>query len=297
MASGNPGAVQALLERLIELKPDDYNIRFNVAYKHNDQGNEELAVYHYHMIPFAERSAIAWNNLGASLDQLKLSAKAVDAYERASEMGETLAMSNLGNKFMSAGFIKEAQANCDKAIATGNPHKNVGHLLTALKELPEEEETKQKELLDRAKLLVVFLQQLGMATASNEPESLGESWQAPDCVLNVYREGNFVRFTGAYERTNSLLGLLGAIGAPPSPTKLKYSIVYSGTLRGRAIFGAVDRKNEGTTLAGSSVVHSKALMYFSEDGRELVVMEAADTTNPAYFRFRRVQLLSAHIKQ
>jgi tetratricopeptide (TPR) repeat protein len=62
----------ALLERLIELKPDDYVIRFNLAFKHSEQGNDELAVYHYSMIPYPERSPIAWNNFGASLDQLKL---------------------------------------------------------------------------------------------------------------------------------------------------------------------------------------------------------------------------------
>ncbi len=57
----NEDAELAVLERLVELQPDNHNVRFNLAFKHSDQGNNELALYHYLMIPAAERSAIVWN--------------------------------------------------------------------------------------------------------------------------------------------------------------------------------------------------------------------------------------------
>lgn len=103
-----------LLERLVQIQPDNHEVRFNLAYKHGEQGQNDLAAYHYSMIPAAERSSTAWNNLGAALDQANMPARAVDAYAVASEMGETLAMSNLGYKFMNAGFIKEAKAEYEK---------------------------------------------------------------------------------------------------------------------------------------------------------------------------------------
>jgi tetratricopeptide (TPR) repeat protein len=59
----NQDAELAASERLLELEPDNYSVRFNVAFKHSDQGNNELAVYHYQMIPAAERTAMVWNNL------------------------------------------------------------------------------------------------------------------------------------------------------------------------------------------------------------------------------------------
>jgi tetratricopeptide (TPR) repeat protein len=289
----NQDAELAALERLLELEPDNHNNRFNLAFKHSDHGNNELAIYHYQMIPAAERSAMAWNNLGAAFDQLSFPAKAVESFKRGSEMGETLAMSNLANKLLNVGFVEEAQANLDKALAaSGTPHKNVGYVLTALQDVPEEEEKKQSKLAENVRPRVAFLQQLGLAVASNEPENVGETWQAPDCVLNVSRDGNFVKFSGSFERANPLGGLIGALGGPiAASSKSKLKLVYSGVMRGRAVFGMMSREREGATLMESAGANMKALMFFSEDGNELFVMEKADTDNPTYERLRRIQLL------
>ncbi len=187
----NQDAEVAILERLVELQPDNHGARFNLAFKHSDQGNDELAVYHYQIIPEAERPAMVWNNLGAAFEQLKLPVKAVESYKRASEMGVTLAMSNLANKLLNVGFVEEAQANVDKALTGGGtPHKNIGHVLTALQDVPEAEEKMKSELAENAQPRVIFLQKLGLATASNEPENVGETWQGPDCLLNVFRDRN-----------------------------------------------------------------------------------------------------------
>jgi hypothetical protein len=35
-------------------------------------------------------------------------------------------MSNLAAKYLKAGFLEDAIANCKKALAMENPHKNVG---------------------------------------------------------------------------------------------------------------------------------------------------------------------------
>jgi hypothetical protein len=79
-------------------------------------------------------------------------------------MGETLAMSNLANKLLHVDFVEKAQANEDKALAaSGTPHKNVGYVLTALQDVPEEEEKKQSKLAENARPRVAFLQQLGLA--------------------------------------------------------------------------------------------------------------------------------------
>lgn len=289
----NQDAEIAILERLAELQPDNHKARFNLAYKHSDQGNNELAVYHYEMIPEAERIAMVWNNLGAAFEQFQLPVKAVDSYKRASEMGETLAMSNLANKLLNVGFVQEAQANVDKALATGGtPNKNIGHVLTALQEVPEAEERMRSEFIENARPRVIFLQKLGLATASNEPENVGETWQGPDCVLKVARDGNFVKFSGSFESDNPFGGLLTALGGPATTSsKSKFNIIYAGTMRGRALFGTMSREREGASLLGSAGGNKKALMFFNEDGNELFVMESADTPNPNFERLQRIQLL------
>jgi hypothetical protein len=239
---------------------------------------------------------MVWNNVGAAFDQLNLPVKAVESFKRASEMGETLAMSNLANKLLGAGFAEEAQSNVNKALAAGGtPHKNIGHVLTALQDVPEVEEKTKSELAENAKPRVIFLQQLGLATASNEPENVGETWQGPDCVLNVSRDGNFVRFSGSFERDEPLGGLLGAIGGTVlANSKSKFNVVYSGTLLGRALFGAMSKEREGASLMESAGATKKALMFFSEDGNELFVMERANAASPTYERLRRIQLLPTH---
>lgn len=281
----------AVLERLIEIQPDNHDVRFKLAYKHSEQGSNDLAVYHYLMIPPAERSAMAWNNLGAAYDALSLPAEAVRSFKEASEAGETLAMINLANKLLNGGFMPEAKDKVDKAIGTGRPDKNVGHTLTRLQAIPEEEEEKRNQLVETARPKTIFLQQLGSAAASREPANVGDTWQGPDCVLSVSRNGDFVKFNGSFER-DSLGGLLGALSVSTLPTpKNKFSVVYSGTIRGRAIFGTMARERDGATLLEAAGSNKKALMFFGEDGSDLFIMENADTDSPTYERLRRIQLL------
>jgi thioredoxin-like negative regulator of GroEL len=90
--------VIALLERRMELAPDDHRTRFTLALKQSAIGNEAIALHHYLRIPHGERGAATLNNIGVSAEALLLQATAVGFYQRAAELGETLAMSNLGNK-------------------------------------------------------------------------------------------------------------------------------------------------------------------------------------------------------
>jgi hypothetical protein len=83
-----------ILERILEITPDDNSTRFSLAYKYSDRNND-LSLFHYLRIPEHERKSMAWNNLGVVFRQLDLPAKSVEAYRKAEEMGGTLAMSNI----------------------------------------------------------------------------------------------------------------------------------------------------------------------------------------------------------
>jgi len=73
----NDDAAIAALERIVDVKPDDFASRFNLAYKHSQNESGDLALHHYLQIPYQERSSIAWNNLGVSFGEFKLHAKSV----------------------------------------------------------------------------------------------------------------------------------------------------------------------------------------------------------------------------
>jgi tetratricopeptide (TPR) repeat protein len=282
----------AVLERMVELQPDDSELRFSLAYKYGEQGRNDLSLYHYLMIPADERSPSAWNNIGATLDQLGMPAKSVDAYKQAAERNETLAMSNLGYKLMNAGFIEDALAEYKKAIALEKPHKNVGQLFSSLQSVSEKENGEQRTLIDEAKKRTVFLQRLGAAVGAVETADLGESWQGPDCVLTCSFDGNTVKLEGSFDRTNPFAGILSSLGSSPAAgAKVKHKVTYSGKVRGRAVFGVVSSGPDGAA-SDLGLNASAAYMFFSEDHGELYVMAGADTDNPTYQRLRKVELLS-----
>ena len=39
------------LERIVDVKPDDFTSLFNLAYKHSGMGNKDVALHHYLQIP------------------------------------------------------------------------------------------------------------------------------------------------------------------------------------------------------------------------------------------------------
>lgn len=83
-------------------------------------------------------------------EHFELASKAVDAYRMAEERAETLAMSNLAQKFINAGFLKEAEEICDRAMKVKDYDKNVPSAISRIKGLPEVEEKKAKEIQGKA---------------------------------------------------------------------------------------------------------------------------------------------------
>jgi hypothetical protein len=198
----------ALMERIVELDPADIGTRFDLAFKHSESGGHDLALFHYLKIPHRERNPSTWNNLGVAFEHFMLHAKAVRAYRRAEEKDETLAMSNLANKLLRAGFVPEAQSLCDKALQIENYHKEVGGALVRLKNIPDEEDEKEAKLLQNVTAKSDFYQQFGRAVTRSEPGEFAEHWIGPDCTLEVtVAEQTFVA-RGAYESRNTLPGLL-----------------------------------------------------------------------------------------
>ena len=233
------------LERLLELVPDDFDARFSLAYAHSQNSNDALALLHYTKIPERERGGATWNNLGVSSDAVGLPTRAVDAYRKAQNAKETLAMSNLASKFLKVGFLTEAVALCDEALRFENPHKNVGRTWTEAKELPDEENERLTKILAGATPISDFYRLLGRAEAKSQLDHLPPDWLAPEGAVTVEIKGSAFTAEGFYE-LHGLGGALGStFGIAPAPSAVqKFRVAYRGTVRGRAIQGAVSRRPE-----------------------------------------------------
>jgi hypothetical protein len=214
--------------------------------------------------------------------------KAVLAYRKAEEMGESLAMSNLGYKLASIGMLLEAREKCDQAIKVKDYHKNVASLLARLSEIPEEEDKKEGEVLEKVRPAVEFLRSLGRSITRVTLPSLPNKWQGPVCSLEFQKQGSSFRLFGNYERDDFGL-LIPTLGGQP-PRKTKHHVEYVGTLSGMGMFGVVKR-GEGAFATGSATSIEgapKALMVISDGGEEIKVMEKPDSSNPQFYSLKKI---------
>lgn len=275
----------ASLERCVELRPADWQLRFNLAYKHSQCENNDMAFHHYIRIPPRLRDAATWNNLGVSFSNFDMPAKSNSAFQRAENQGETLAMSNLGFRLLRAGFIEEAAERAKKAVKLEAYHANITDLLKRLKEVPDEEEKKEAETLEKAKPKVAFYRQLGSAALAQTPNEIGEKWETPEAVLSASLNGMDVRIWGSYEQdANALMGvgLLGGIVRQ----KVVRQVEYTLKLRGNLLIGEVKRTTDGETspsVIALGMGNRKVAMYFEPDGTVLHVMEGS-----SFYTWRRI---------
>jgi hypothetical protein len=189
---------------------------------------------------------------------------------------------------MEAGFLKEAQEEFDKAVAKKDYHKNVNLGLARLRDIPDEEEKKEQELLAGVKRKADFYKVLGLAVSQPTPSNLSTRWQGPECELHVSMSGNKVRAIGSYEKEASS-GLMAL--SSNSKTTAKYQIEYEGTLDGRVIDGTVQRTRQGDgsvyTALGIGDPKTKVLIAI-DDGGVLRAIENPHGMTPGYYELRSI---------
>lgn len=287
-----------LTERLLTLSPNDVESRFFLAYNYSQKNQNELSLYHYLKIPYQVRMAGTWNNLGVAFDHFGLVYKSVKAYRKAEELGETLAMSNLAQKLIKAGFLVEAHEICKRAVKIEDYDKNVGYTVSRIKEIPEEEDKQEKEVVEKAAPLSEFYRNYGHSAVQ---EDIGDDigcWRGPDCKLQItIKEGVFLA-EGCYERQRLGLSLYETflkspgLGSPPKTTK--YHLKYMGKVYGRTAKCTVMQQEENKLLASHSLLgeatnKKEVLMILSETLREIKVYEKGSTNDRTFYTLTRIE--------
>jgi tetratricopeptide (TPR) repeat protein len=277
-----------IMERLVELKPDENEVRFKLAFKHSEIGNQGLALQHYLRTDQTDREAGTWNNLGVAFEHFGLDVSAVNAYREAAKMGSPVAMANLGNKLLSAGFLEDAQSECDNALKQDTSSKNAGDLIARISDAPDQEDARRLEVLSEAKPKMDFYRTMGKAIASPTPQ-LHPSWVGPDCTLNLKHDKENIELVGSFFRDqNGLLAALMGSQYSGAVVKIEYTVRYSGAMQGRAFFGTLRRNEPGASLLATTGSERNVCMALNEEGSEFSVMEGADTSHPTFYAISRV---------
>lgn len=288
----------AYAERLLYLLPDDNDMRFSLAHEYSEQKREDLALYHYITIPYHQRSSITWNNIGVANDRLDLHGKAVEAYRKAEESDETLAMSNLALKLIDAGFSQEAEAICDCATKIKDFHENVGHTIYRLKKRREEETEKEGKILKDVQPYHEFYRDFGRAAAQKEPNDHSGMWTEPHCRLQVDIKGGKFKAEGSYESPSLVNALarvkLGTAGLGQPPKINRYIIRYEGLVTGFAVKGnviaeKVDGPAKSNTLFGDTPTPKEVLMIIADDLSEIRVYEKDAIESLRFYSIKRIE--------
>lgn len=273
------------LERILQVDPTDADARFSLAYNYNQMGEHELSLYHYHLIPYAEREGGTWNNLGNDQYELGLPALGVYSYKKAIEQGETLAASNLANKYIELGFLEDAKALCDATNNKPDRHKNLLSTLTRIHEIPDEERKKQEEIRDKARRDSEFYMAFGRASARLLPADLPEVFRGPDCALRISIADRAFSAVGEYKEPINLLAAL-MIGPSQASThhSIPYKVSYKGTLWGSAVVATIRKQRTDRPPPGliDSEPDIPVLMYFDDEAKMFLVLEKARSSPKRY---------------
>lgn len=139
------------LDKALEFKPDDAELMFDSAYKASQGGLRAIEISNYDILTdISHDNYAAWNNFGVSAETEQIKSIAVNYFERAVELKNTLAMANKGNRLLDAGFLNQAEDIANLAIQEKEPHENVYKLLQKVKETRADDKKKWEEIKERA---------------------------------------------------------------------------------------------------------------------------------------------------
>jgi tetratricopeptide (TPR) repeat protein len=278
----------AAMERALELDPTDSSTRFSLAFKHSGRDHHALAAWHYSRISASDRHGMAWNNLGVALQRLDLPGKSVQAYREAEKKDETLAMSNLANKFVDAGFMSEAKALCERASKITDYHRNVDVSKSRIADAIDDETKVETEKFSEAKIESDFYKGLGRSLLLSNVCDLNGEWAGPDCTLSFSVSDSKIVAEGQYEPV--LYGMSKILGLTSEPSVMK--IEYVGMRIRGAIISTVIRKEIKAEVVVKSLLSSfedstNALMSVQENCREIWIMERNKNDKPKYYKIFR----------
>ncbi|HVQ57334.1 MAG TPA: tetratricopeptide repeat protein [Solirubrobacterales bacterium] len=120
------------LYRIAQIAGNDASKWFRAGYAYSEAGDANLGILVVHCykacLSFEPNHQYARNNLGAHLSDRDMPILAAEHYEEAAQLGNTLAMGNMGQLYLNAGFAEDAKRMIDRAEELPETHEKVARV-------------------------------------------------------------------------------------------------------------------------------------------------------------------------
>jgi hypothetical protein len=217
LEEGDVNSYTSFCEKTLTLKPDNYSLRFDLAYKYSEEEKHHLSLYHYKILIKQKQDGTYWNNLGVAYDRLGMKANAVRACNEAKKIKSTIAIGNLGKKLANEGFLVEAKNLLKEAVEIEDCDKNVYETLANIDKIKENEVKKEEELmsnLDQERKLKIDFAEAYVSPLSLE--SFPDKWKSKYGEINIeIKNCNFIGKGEDKVPEHSSLGLTLLTGLDP----------------------------------------------------------------------------------
>lgn len=274
--SENKFAAFSIAELALHKSPEDTSFRFTLAYDYDEADQSHLSLYHYKILcEHDERYSSGFNNLGVASAKCGLVVLAAKRYKRAYELGDTLGASNLGHKYIEAGFSDDAVTLLKNAQTKENCVPEVSSALASVYGKIKEDDLEQDKVLARAEEHRNFLLSFAEGVLSPSLKALDGRWRFPSVEIDLKCVGHELRGVKEIQtQVDTGYGFTAFLGgAPPKAGTRTERFEFSGTLTGCTCqFKLSSSKHDDpqtawTILAGSGTSTIEGYILFAEDCR------------------------------
>ena len=148
-------------EKALDINPVNSNLRFKVGLKYLNIDKYDLALYHYKKYLAIQEDSGGLNNLAIAYSHLEMKAKEAQHLNRAiTKKNDALPFANVAQKYLNEGFTDVANRLLKEAEELNARDEEFVERVSAAKmrlsKILEDEEKKEKEIIDFAETLHKF---------------------------------------------------------------------------------------------------------------------------------------------
>lgn len=205
-------------EGALEYDPNNSDLRFDLGYQYSEKGIDDLSLLHYKKLSNISINPVALNNLGVQYEILNLVSKSIINYFDSAKKKNTLALANICQRYIRAGFIDDAKEKLKESYKLANEgieiHENIGEVQKLINKTLKNENEKEKNILKEAEEKRSFWVEYSNSYCTNielKNDKIKGKWNTNWCknFHLIYDEDNKVlKGVGVVKTKNSLLSIL-----------------------------------------------------------------------------------------
>jgi tetratricopeptide (TPR) repeat protein len=272
----------AFLEKVLELRPTDNDVRFRLAFNYSDADQDKLAAYHYGILAAHVDWAWAINNLGAAYASLGLKAAQAEQYLKATDR-YPLSKANLAGIYVEAGFLAKGDELARAALGAVDDQTaqdRAKYVLGQISKMRKEEKEIIEKIGPDCKAEREFLIKYAEGSAAPTLEAFQAKYRTAHGEVLVSFEGNEMRAEGTVTTSHGgglvALAMLGSKDAGIASTRTMH-LILTGSVRGLAARYRLRITDDQDKRASSLLVEAgrtiEGMLIFSPDATSIRFLE------------------------